>query len=121
MRKETLKLAGVPVVADQRFVKVLHLNLERRFFDAIAAGTKPFEYRKATPYWKKRIVGKDFDEIHLMLGYPSRDDESRILRRRWAGYTVEKIKHQIFGPRRVNVLAIDVSKHLNDKLRHGGE
>jgi hypothetical protein len=35
--------------------KILHLNLYRKYFDAIADGTKTTEYRDKTDYWKKRI------------------------------------------------------------------
>ena len=31
---------------------VLHLNLRREWFAAIAAKTKRTEYRRRTPYWK---------------------------------------------------------------------
>jgi hypothetical protein len=31
------------------------MNIERRFFAAIVAGTKRIEYRRRSPFWKKRI------------------------------------------------------------------
>ena len=34
-------------------MKILHLNLYRKYFDAIVEGTKTIEYRKKTDYWKK--------------------------------------------------------------------
>ena len=34
---------------------VLHLVLSFRWFDEIERGTKPVEYRKMNPFWKKRI------------------------------------------------------------------
>ena len=36
-------------------MKILHLNLYRKYFDAIFEGTKTIEYRKKTYYWKKII------------------------------------------------------------------
>jgi len=34
------------------------LNLERKYFAAIAAGTKRIEYRERKPYWRKRLEGR---------------------------------------------------------------
>ena len=36
-------------------VAILHLNLHRQFFAAIAARTKRIEYRARTPYWRTRL------------------------------------------------------------------
>jgi hypothetical protein len=36
----------------------LHLNLHREYFADIAEGTTRIEYRKQTPYWKKRLEGR---------------------------------------------------------------
>ena len=36
-------------------ISVLHLNLHREWFAAIAAKTKRTEYRRRTPYWKTRL------------------------------------------------------------------
>ena len=49
--------------------KILHLNLYRKYFDAIADGTKTIEYRDKTDYWKKRIEGKEYDIIKFRNGY----------------------------------------------------
>ena len=49
--------------------KVLHLNLYRKYFDAIVNGTKTIEYRDKTDYWKKRIEGKEYDIIKFRNGY----------------------------------------------------
>ena len=49
--------------------KILHLNLYRKYFDAIADGTKTTEYRDKTDYWKKRIEGKEYDIIKFRNGY----------------------------------------------------
>ena len=49
--------------------KILHLNLYRKYFDAIADGTKTTEYRDKTDYWKRRIEGKEYDIIKFRNGY----------------------------------------------------
>ena len=49
--------------------KILHLNLYKKYFDAIADGTKTTEYRDKTDYWKKRIEGREYDIIKFRNGY----------------------------------------------------
>jgi hypothetical protein len=48
---------------------MLHLNLRREFFAAIAAGTKLTEYREAKPYWRTRLEGREYDRILFRNGY----------------------------------------------------
>jgi hypothetical protein len=36
-------------------LQVLTMNIERRFFADIVAGTKRVEYRKVKPFWTRRI------------------------------------------------------------------
>ena len=50
-------------------MKILHLNLYRKYFDAIVNGTKTIEYRDKTDYWKRRIEGKEYDIIKFRNGY----------------------------------------------------
>ena len=50
-------------------MKILHLNLYRKYFDAIVNGTKLIEYRDKTDYWKKRIEGREYDVIKFRNGY----------------------------------------------------
>jgi len=50
-------------------MKILHLTLKRKWFDLIASGKKPVDYREYKPYWVKRLVGKEFQEIHFRNGY----------------------------------------------------
>jgi hypothetical protein len=88
----------------------LVLPLKAVYFNAIKAGTKTKEYRLVTPYWRKRLEGREYDDIVLTLGYPAADDESRRLRRAWRGFTVETIQHEHFGAEPVQVFAIDVEQ-----------
>ena len=50
-------------------IKILHLNLFKKYFDEIANGTKTIEYRDKTDYWKKRIEHKEYDVIKFRNGY----------------------------------------------------
>src|SRR5712671_3567672 len=48
---------------------ILHLNLHREFFDAIARKRKRIEYRKQSPYWRKRLDDRKYDAILFRNGY----------------------------------------------------
>jgi hypothetical protein len=50
---------------------ILHLNLHREFFDAIARKQKRTEYRERSPYWRKRLEGRKYDAILFRNGYAS--------------------------------------------------
>jgi hypothetical protein len=61
---------------------VLHLNLHRQFFAAIAAGTKRTEYRAAKPYWRTRLEGRKYDRILFRNGYAKDAPEMLVELRR---------------------------------------
>ena len=50
-------------------MKVLHLTLEKKWFDMIASGKKREEYRTIKPYWHKRLLNKSYDAIQFRNGY----------------------------------------------------
>lgn len=90
--------------------RTLHLSLKREYFEAIRDGHKPEEYRLCTPHWRKRLEGREYEQIVLTLGYPSRNDHARRLVRAWHGFTVKTITHPHFGPDPVQVYAINVAQ-----------
>jgi hypothetical protein len=49
--------------------EILHLNLHREFFAAIANKQKRIEYRKQSSYWRKRLEGRKYDTILFRNGY----------------------------------------------------
>ncbi|MDR6453939.1 ASCH domain-containing protein [Variovorax paradoxus] len=89
--------------------RTLHLPLKGEYFDQIKAGTKPEEYRLCTPFWGKRLMGRNYDTITLTRGYPSRDDTARRLVLPWRGFAIKVITHPHFGPAPVSVFAIRVT------------
>ncbi len=58
--------------------RVLSLTLMREYFDAIAAGTKKTEFREYKPYWRARLEGRDYDEVHFRNGYSAKAPFMRV-------------------------------------------
>ena len=91
---------------------VLHLNLKSEYFYQIKNGEKKAEYRLKNLYWRKRLVGRDYDHILVKLGYPKNGDSERILKFPWLGYSEETILHKHFGSRPVQVFAIKLANQI---------
>lgn len=53
-------------------MKVLELPLKKEWYNMIESGVKPEEYRAITPYWQKRLVGKDYTHVRFRYGYTRR-------------------------------------------------
>jgi len=87
----------------------LHLNLKGEYFDQIKSGEKLCEYRLITPYWTKRLEGREYNNIYIKRGYPKKDDKDNIIIRPWKGYLKRLLKHKHFGGVPVNVYAIIVN------------
>ncbi|EMF7390218.1 ASCH domain-containing protein [Vibrio parahaemolyticus] len=67
-------------------MKVLHLPVKARYFRQMQTGEKKYEYRLQTDYWRKRLEGREYDEVHIKLGYPKSGDTEKILVRPWKGF-----------------------------------
>ncbi|QBR38363.1 ASCH domain-containing protein [Leisingera sp. NJS201] len=90
-------------------MKALHLPLQAAYFEQIKSGEKVEEYRKATPYWRKRLEGRTFSEIILTKGYPRRDCTEGRISRPWYSWRKTTITHPHFGADPVEVYAIRVN------------
>ena len=91
--------------------RILHLPVKKIYFDQIKSGKKLDEYRLVTEYWKKRLEGRDYDEVHVKCGYPKTGDMSRVEVRPWRGFSNIVITHPHFGPAPVEVFAIHVNEN----------
>ena len=49
--------------------KALAMTLNREPFDAIVAGEKKTEYRENKAFWRKRLIGIRYEEVHFRNGY----------------------------------------------------
>ena len=76
--------------------KTLHLIVYKDIIDRIFNGEKTIEYREATEYWEKRIVGgwtkqgftqKTYDLIRITNGYGN--DTRPYILLKYPGYTRE--------------------------------
>lgn len=90
-------------------MRTLTLALKGEYFDAIKSGIKLEEFRLLTPYWRKRLEDRSYDQIVLTRGYPARDDLTRRLTLPWRGCRVTTITHPHFGDEPVEVFAIAVA------------
>lgn len=88
--------------------KILTLHLKKKWWDKIASGEKTIEYRLATQYWLKILMGKDYDEIHLWLGYPKKTDREKLIIRKFTRVWFDRILHEEFGIEAVDVFCIEV-------------
>lgn len=91
-------------------MKALILPVKRVYFEQIASGEKPEEFRLANAYWAKRLEGKQYSRVIVTLGYPKKTDTARRLEFAWQGFIRKTITHPHFGPMPVEVYAIKVTK-----------
>lgn len=89
----------------------LRLNLKGVYFDQIKSGEKPFEYRLVNEYWKKRLVGKRYDKVIFLRGYPKAGDADKTIVLPYAGYEIQTLTHPHFGKEEVTVFAIHTGGH----------
>jgi hypothetical protein len=55
---------------DAEIVKrILHLNIHREWFAAVAARKVRIEYRDRIPYWRRRLEGREYDFVQFRNGY----------------------------------------------------
>ncbi len=57
---------------------VLHLTLDRRFFDQILSGSKKTEFREDKPYWRTRLIDRTYTEVHFRNGYAATAPSMRV-------------------------------------------
>ena len=93
--------------------RVLTLRLKRKWWEQIRDGVKTVELRLANEYWRKRLVGRSYDEIHLWCGYPPGTDISKLLIRKWELVAKESIIHEEFGSEPVEVFVISVGREVS--------
>lgn len=84
----------------------LQLAVKREYFEQIKSGDKKHEYRLRNAYWAKRLVGREYNEVVITLGYLKRGDTERTLVFPYRGFFRTTITHNHFGEQSVDVYAI---------------
>jgi len=70
------------------------------------------EYRVVNEYWKKRLLNREYDEIHYYDGYPPKTEKTRVIKFKFSGVDVKTIVHEQFGPEPVVVYAISLRERI---------
>jgi hypothetical protein len=91
-------------------MKTIKFHVKQIYFEQILLGEKKYEYRLRTPYWKKLLEGRTYDQVLIQLGYPPRGDTTSTLTFPWKGYELQTITHPHFGTNPVEVYAILLEK-----------
>lgn len=96
--------------------RALTIPVNHEYFVQIVTGAKPEEYRLRTDYWRKRLVGREYDAVVMTSGYPKGGGTEGLTRttRKWQGYTEKTITHPHFGAEPVEVFAINVATPAGD-------
>lgn len=92
--------------------RILTLRLKEGWWQQIRQGIKTEELRADTTFYRRMLIGRDYDEIHLWLGYPPKTELSKRLRFAWRGAQIVVRQHPFFGPHPVSMITIDLSAPL---------
>lgn len=96
-------------------LKSLSLNVKGQWFEQVKSGEKTEEYREVTPYWTRRLEGKEFKDIKYKYGYPVSTATSRILTLPWRGYRIIKgLIHPHFNNVPTDVYAIKLENRASE-------
>ncbi len=87
-------------------MKTLYIHLKVKYFNEIKSGKKVYEYRLKTDYWKRRLVGRDYDHVMFIAGYPRADDMSKRIIAPYRGYEEICIEHPEWNNEPQEVFAI---------------
>lgn len=90
--------------------RVLTLHLKRKWWEQICDGLKDNELRRCSPRNVKLLEGKQYDEVHLWLGYPKKTEADKRLIRKCGAIVRRTVTHQEFGDEPVEVFDIGLEK-----------
>ncbi len=93
-------------------MRILKLAVKKQYFYEIKLGIKKEEFRMIKDYWIKRLQ-KNYDEVHITLGYPKKDEINKILKFKFTGYEEKEIIHKEFGNKPTKVYAIKLEERID--------
>ncbi len=82
---------------DKPFNPDLILHVQRKYFEQIRSGEKKEEYRAYNKYYRKRIFGKQFQNIIIVWGYPKKFTKENSIIFPYREYRITRIDHEMFG------------------------
>lgn len=85
-------------------MRQLTLTIKKRYFDAILAGTKTYEFREVKPHWSRRLRRRTYDSVLFINGY--QPDSPRMMCDFVSCRVIAGLDHPLFGEAPVNVFAI---------------
>lgn len=65
-------------------MRVLHLNLKKKWFDMILSGEKKEEYRDISDHYRPRLLNREYDVIRFRNGFQR---DARIMEVEFKGTT----------------------------------
>jgi len=78
-------------------MKILHLNVKKKWFDLVAYGEKKIEYREYKPYWISRLMENShfihYDEIHIKNGFSRNGKSAPIIKLTHEKTILERVKY----------------------------
>jgi len=96
--------------------RILTLHLKGKWWEQIRDGEKHNELRRCdVPQNKRSLENSDgtlreYDEVHLWIGYPPKAETHKLLIRGFGGVTKTVITHEHFGPDPVEVFDIKLTE-----------
>lgn len=91
-------------------MKDLFIIIKKKYLEEIKNGIKSEEFRTITPYWTKRLVGKEYRNIIFQAGYKPDCERLTVS---YQGFTIKTIQHDFFGSNQIEVYAIKVQLNLH--------
>lgn len=86
----------------------LAVNVYREFFDLIRVGKKKEEYREMTDYWRRRLEGRKYQEVHFRNGYLA---DAPFMRVEWKGVrTIRRNGRRLYAIKLGRVLQVKNKK-----------
>ena len=96
--------------------RILTLRLKSGWWQQIQQRQKSAELRINSSFYRRLLIGREYDEIHLWLGYPPKTDTTKLMRFAWRGAQRITRQHHFWGPDPVDVISIDLTAPLEIPL-----
>jgi hypothetical protein len=104
--KENGKKGGRPKKDVHVECRNLYLNVKTKYFLEILKSIKTEEYRLINDFWRKKLIGRNYENVIIRDGY-KKGDKNKVVKG-YGGILIKTIKHEHFGENYVDVFAIQL-------------